>query len=420
MADIVLAIHEGRHRHLEPKATPLTSWAGLRDAVFATALLSNNLPDLDFLYAGITQGKLGYLLHHRGHTHTLIAVPALACVAAALGTGWALLVARLRSRYGPSEFARSRPPYLVLWLVGILGGLLHVGMDFENNYGVHPFWPLDNHWYYGDTIFIVDPWLIVGWCAVAWTAAKARVSKGVLVLIVVGVVTLASAVDEVPRPVPWLLAALAVVGFASLRRSTRRQRLWAAGLFTTALFGCLTAGRQASRATLDRALSVDARAITLDVVSTPFPGNPFCWWLIAVQRVQEDYVVRQALVAPFAGLSSVAHCSQPAHGSTAPLEPVPPTFTRSKLHDGRLVWLEQFRAPIADLTELVRQQCQVAAFVRYARVPFWTHSANANIVGDLRYDRDAGIGFAEITSNASADCPRWVPPWSPPREALIE
>src|SRR5262245_42506739 len=32
----------------------------------------NNLPDVDLLYVGITPGKLGYLLHHRGHTHTVL------------------------------------------------------------------------------------------------------------------------------------------------------------------------------------------------------------------------------------------------------------------------------------------------------------------------------------------------------------
>src|SRR5262245_7443512 len=36
-----------------------------RGAVFAASALANNGPDLDFVYTGITGGKLGYLLHHR-------------------------------------------------------------------------------------------------------------------------------------------------------------------------------------------------------------------------------------------------------------------------------------------------------------------------------------------------------------------
>src|SRR5688500_2848451 len=46
---------------------------GFRAAALWTSALANNGPDFDFLYAGITEGKLGYLLHHRGHTHTLVA-----------------------------------------------------------------------------------------------------------------------------------------------------------------------------------------------------------------------------------------------------------------------------------------------------------------------------------------------------------
>src|SRR5690606_11812657 len=49
-----------------------------RGAVVTTAVLANNLPDFDFVYVGITSGQLGYLLHHRGHTHTLPAVVPLA------------------------------------------------------------------------------------------------------------------------------------------------------------------------------------------------------------------------------------------------------------------------------------------------------------------------------------------------------
>src|SRR5262249_8885402 len=44
------------------------------------------------------------------------------------------------------------------------GVLLHIFADSWNSYGVHPFFPLDNSWYYGDYIFIVEPivWVICG------------------------------------------------------------------------------------------------------------------------------------------------------------------------------------------------------------------------------------------------------------------
>src|SRR5438067_5678669 len=37
-------------------------------------------------------------------------------------------------------------------------------MDSLNVYGVHPFWPFDANWYYGDLVFIVEPvfWIAFG------------------------------------------------------------------------------------------------------------------------------------------------------------------------------------------------------------------------------------------------------------------
>ena len=46
----------------------------------------------------------------------------------------------------------------------MLTSLLHIGMDFMNNYGVHPFWPVDSRWWYGDSVFIIEPLL---WAACA-------------------------------------------------------------------------------------------------------------------------------------------------------------------------------------------------------------------------------------------------------------
>jgi inner membrane protein len=114
--------------HLHPsKAAP----PGFREAALATAVLASNLPDLDFLYAGITRGKLGYLLHHRGHTHTLLAVLPLSLVCVLV----VMLALRLRGLRLPASEHKS-----LLGLAAGSGGL-HLLMDYGNNYGVHPFWP---------------------------------------------------------------------------------------------------------------------------------------------------------------------------------------------------------------------------------------------------------------------------------------
>ncbi|MDQ3033919.1 MAG: hypothetical protein M3Y87_15995, partial [Myxococcota bacterium] len=63
------------------------------------------------------------------------------------------------------------------------------------------------------------------------------------------------------------------------------------------------------------------------------------------------------------------------------------------------------------------QRCDVAAYLRFARVPF-AASAPARetiVLGDLRYDRERGPSFAEIEvpREPPAECPSFVPPWEP-------
>jgi len=118
-----------------------------RRATLVAAVAAAELPDIDLAYSGpvLGMGKLGYLLHHRGHTHTLL----FALAGAFLIWGLALLFAK--SLRGTRE---SR--YLLgASLVGTT--VAHLALDWTNNYGVHPFWPVDNGWYYGDAIFIIEP-----------------------------------------------------------------------------------------------------------------------------------------------------------------------------------------------------------------------------------------------------------------------
>src|SRR5215470_5595387 len=72
-------------REQEPDATRF------RTAALWTSVLANNLPDMDFVYRRITPGKLGYLLHHRGHTHTLVGATVLSVVALSLVFAWTRL-----------------------------------------------------------------------------------------------------------------------------------------------------------------------------------------------------------------------------------------------------------------------------------------------------------------------------------------
>ena len=66
-----------------------------------------------------------------------------------------------RWELGPRALRWGTTAALVTACVGMV---LHISMDGLNVYGVHPFWPFDARWYYGDLIFIVEPvfWIAFG------------------------------------------------------------------------------------------------------------------------------------------------------------------------------------------------------------------------------------------------------------------
>ena len=170
------------------------SKAGLEETspLATTALvISSNLPDVDALF-GARSGSFGYIKYHRGITHSFIGI---ACLAAILTLLLVYLDRRLRLRRDP--FFRPARPGRIFW-ISVLGGLGHLLLDFTNNYGVRPLLPFDGRWFYGDLVFIADPWiwLILGAAAVwATTAFKNKSNyKGGITFIWLGVAALASAV----------------------------------------------------------------------------------------------------------------------------------------------------------------------------------------------------------------------------------
>jgi inner membrane protein len=373
-------------------------------AVLTTGVLANNAPDFDFAYVGITAGKLGYLLHHRGHTHTLLGVLLLGLLVLALvGFGF-----RLRKR----PLARSE--LVQLALLALLGGLLHVLMDYGNNYGVHPFWPLYDGWFYGDAIFIIDPWLLIVLIGVALCISASRLLRGGLLLGLFGVLGLAWGVRTASASLAGMLTAFALIWVGGLWGASYRRRTWAGGGALALLWLALLGTRYVARASVRDALEQGDPGLQLaDLVSTPFPGNPLCWSVLALTHSEDEYVVRQAVASGWPALFSVTRCRPMNDGQTAPV--VPASLGGAAPDGARLAWGPEFRAPRAELAQLRAESCVARAFLRFARVPFWIQRGErASLIGDLRFDRSSAIEFAELPLVPDAPCPRHEPPWLPP------
>ncbi len=114
-----------------------------------TLTLAAEAPDLDVL-GGIRGSAFGFA-HHRGFTHSFAGVP----LDAAAVIGFVYLVWRLRGR--KTNDPNLPPRWGLLFFYACLAGLSHILLDFTNNYGVRPFWPLSEKWYSWDIVFIFEP-----------------------------------------------------------------------------------------------------------------------------------------------------------------------------------------------------------------------------------------------------------------------
>lgn len=117
-----------------------------------TLLLAANAPDIDIV-TGFLHDENATLACRRGWTHGPLAMAALPFAVAGVTIAWDHWVRRRRD---PAAVPAS-PTALVL--LSVLGVLSHPALDWLNTYGIRLLMPFSDHWYRGDTLFIVDPWL---------------------------------------------------------------------------------------------------------------------------------------------------------------------------------------------------------------------------------------------------------------------
>ena len=114
----------------------------------ATLMIASNLPDIDVLVFATGTPSVAF---RRGWTHGILADALLP----PLLTGVMLFVASRR----PAIVGKPPIRPMQLLLLSYIGVILHVSMDLLNTYGVRLLMPFSQHWFYGDVLFIIDPWL---------------------------------------------------------------------------------------------------------------------------------------------------------------------------------------------------------------------------------------------------------------------
>ncbi|HET7704477.1 MAG TPA: metal-dependent hydrolase [Thermoanaerobaculia bacterium] len=111
----------------------------------AALIIGANLPDVDSIlyFTGHSDLALGF---RRGWTHGVLAIALLPIIQTALLMGWAKL----------RKYTVSPKWLLILSFIAIL---THPFLDWLNNYGMRWLMPFRGTWFYGDSVFIMDPWL---------------------------------------------------------------------------------------------------------------------------------------------------------------------------------------------------------------------------------------------------------------------
>jgi inner membrane protein len=242
----------------------------------ATLLVGANLPDIDAV-ANLWGADVA--LHaRRGVTHGVLAMVVLPLLLAAAVWSW------YRWR-GSTVAGVDAPPFRprAILALSFLGVLSHPALDWLNTYGVRLLMPFDGRWFYGDTLFIVDPWfwLLAAAGAVLARSGSARAVAGWLLLAALAS-WLVITTDVVGAGVKagWVVG---IVAIAVLRwRITgiaARETFSKAALATLALYTGLAFGF----ARFAEGAIAKQFAAAREVQANPAPGVPWAHRVVVVE-----------------------------------------------------------------------------------------------------------------------------------------
>ena len=233
-------------------------------------ILGANAPDIDAVVMFIDRDLS--LWFRRGWTHGVLAMVVLPVALTLLLLLFDRVVSRLR---GKRPSARASP----LLRLSTLAVVSHPLLDWLNTYGVRFLMPFDGTWFYGDALFIIDPWiwLLLGTSAVLAYSASA---VGATVWVVLGVVTtfLVSGSDAAPMATRllWCFGVAAIV-WLRLDKSWRCKiaRVAHLCLIVTIVYIAVMVGASELAVRQAAAWLTEGDLVAEEIMASPAPGNPF-------------------------------------------------------------------------------------------------------------------------------------------------
>jgi inner membrane protein len=248
----------------------------------AALVAGANLPDVDV--ASQFGGADVALAFRRGWTHGPLALVVLP----ALLTGLLLGLDALLRRRDP-----GRAPMPARRLAGLayLGCLTHPALDWLNTYGIRLLMPFDRRWFYGDAVFIVDPWLWLLLGGAVFLGSRGRAARVGWSLAALGATAVVLAAGAfVPGAARWVwFGGLLLIAAARWVPAlvAHPGRVATAALALAALYvGAMLVATSATERRVLAALPGEGVGEVRELMIAPAPADPFHWEVVlATERV---------------------------------------------------------------------------------------------------------------------------------------
>jgi inner membrane protein len=363
--------------------------AGLgRLSPYATSVcvVSANIADADVV-ALVFGDRWTLLHHHRGITHSILGTIAIGFLVPLVAFAAERVIVKVRKR---SPRIRLRG----LLVASLIAAATHPLLDWANNYGVRPLLPWSGRWFYGDLVFIVDPyiWLLLGVVVFPLTSnSKLKVIGwsvlGLGITTFIGLAGRRSGPDGASLRIAFVIWIVGLALLGTIRAFKGPKLLSNSAIFVALCLLMIYWGGLASFHTaavvstskVARMIASSRSEHVLRVVAMPVVANPFQWQSIAeTERALYRFKVDQ---------SSNTDTDIPA-------------FVRYEKPTG----------PGAQLVSLAERDRRAQILLDFARFPIARVDAD-NCVGqalvqfaDLRYT-EPGVSRGNFSVNIPVDCP---------------
>lgn len=346
-------------------------------------VIAANAPDSDIVVRMFGDRWLA-LHHHRGITHSIVGTLIIGLTIPLVFFLIDRLIAIVRARQAAFKLKG-------MLVASVLVCATHPLLDWTNNYGVRPLLPWSSEWFYGDLIFIIDPflWLILGG-AVFLTTSKRKLTL-IFWLLLASILTYLIIAAPVRRGFEstlllrsyWVVGLIAIVILFKLRAGFRWGRQVVIIAFAVILIYAMTLSL------LHRVAINNARILALgiasqsgesvtDVAAMPTLANPLRWLSVA-ETERAAYRFEVSLGNP-RGVTTT-----PVRYERADI-PISPAVARAAQDRRAKFFLDFARFPVA---RVVDPDCMTQTLVEFA---------------DLRYT-EPGRSRGTFTLEVPIECP---------------